>query len=282
MEEAQVRRSPPATPSRPAVDAQPGGWRLHAVPSPVPPRRLAAWERSPWAAAVAAAAVVAVLGLRAPSPQAGLAVVSTTVNHQQSVGPRQAITLSFNQPMDRAGKPDSRCWHAVKIQPATQVTMSLEDARDPGHHPGPPPGGGHRLPGDDPQDLDPEPGRPDPERRRHDRLREPAGIDEVSPSASPAPVLEPAAVGPAAGDGQAFWGPGQRCPRGHRWQRSLAVGAGRRPPRRPPSATRSSSPTPRPPAAATSTPPARLAGQPRLRLPRRGRWSFRVARPRWR
>ena len=29
----------------------------------------------------------------------------------------------------------------------------------------------------------------------------------LSPSASPAPVLEAAAVGPAASDGQAFWGP---------------------------------------------------------------------------
>ena len=72
-------------------------------------------------AAVAAAAVVVILSLRAPAP-GGLAVVASNVSHQQAVDPHQAITLSFNQPMDEQNQRSVLA--AVKIQPATQVTIA--------------------------------------------------------------------------------------------------------------------------------------------------------------
>ena len=62
-------------------------------------RRLAVWGTFGAAAALAAAAVVVALTGGTP-PSGGLAVVASNVSQQRAVDPHQAITLSFNEPMD--------------------------------------------------------------------------------------------------------------------------------------------------------------------------------------
>jgi hypothetical protein len=164
---------------------------------------LAAWGTLAVGAAVAAAAVVAIVSLRAPAP-GGLAVVASNVSHKQAVDPHQAITLSFNQPMDEQNQQSVLA--AVKIQPATQVTVAWKTpetlvitpvhplAADTDYQVTIPKTSlqsqdGQTLTADVTIDFGTQPATP------------------LGPSASPAPVLEPAVVGPAASDGQAFWGP---------------------------------------------------------------------------
>jgi hypothetical protein len=97
------------------------------------PGRLGLRHRGPrpavWAgiAAVTACAVAAAgfLVYRAgvsPPPLGGLAVVSTNVSHDPIVDPTQAITVSFNQPMDTAD--ETAVGTALVIRPATAFTVA--------------------------------------------------------------------------------------------------------------------------------------------------------------
>ena len=246
MEEARAaltadHGSRPAVAVRPA--AAPGG-RFRAR---FGPGRLAVWGTLAVGAAVAAAAVVVILGLRAPAPSA-LAVVATNVNHQQAVDPGQTITLSFNQPMDEQNQRSVLA--AVKIQPATQVTIAWKTPETLVITPV------HPLAADtDYQVTIP---KTSVQSQDGQTLNADVTIDfgtqpasPLSPSASPAPALEPAAVGPAASDGQAFWGPAGAPGVTDR-------SAGQSTPGIAPAAPASASPTgsPTPSATATGSPPA--------------------------
>ena len=172
------------------------------APAPRPgfrfaPERLAAWGSLALGAALVAAAVV--VGV-AHAPSGGLAVVASNVSHHQSVDPHQAITLSFNQPMD-----EQSVLAALKIEPATQVTVTWENpetvvvtpihplAADTDYQVTIPQGSVHSQSGQ--------------------TLTSSVTIDfgtapaTPSPTASPAPALQLETIGPAAGDAQAFWGP---------------------------------------------------------------------------
>jgi len=189
--------------SRPAVDVRPAAAPRRRFRARFGPRGLAAWGTLAVGVAVAAAAVVAILSLRAPTP-GGLAVVASNVSHQQAVDPHQAITLSFNQPMDEQNQQSVLA--AVKIQPATQVTIAWKTPETLVITPV------HPLAADtDYQVTIP---KTSVQSQDGQTLNADVTIDfgtqpaaTLSPSASPAPVLEAAAVGPAASDGQAFWGP---------------------------------------------------------------------------
>ncbi len=239
--------------ARPAVDLRPAAAPPRRAQTRFRLRGLAAWGTLALGAAVAAAAVVAVLSLRAPAP-GGLAVVAT-VNHQQSVGPRQAITLSFNQPMDEQNQQSVLA--AVKIQPATQVTIAWKTPETlvitPVHPLAADTAYQVTIPKTSIQSQDGQTLNADV---TIDFGTQPAST--VSPSASPAPVLEPAAVGPAAGDGQAFWGPAGAPGVTDGSAGSSAPAAATSTTA---SATPGGSPTPTP-AAATSTPAGSPAGSP--------------------
>ncbi len=245
MEEARASLTADQ-PARGAVAARPaaaprGGFRARFGPG-----RLAAWGTLAVGAAVAAAAVIVISDLRAPAP-GGLAVVAP-VNHQQAVDPHQAITLSFNQPMDEQNQ--KAVLAAVKIQPATQVSIAWKTpetlvitpvhplAADTDYQVTIPKTSvqsqdGQTLTADVTIDFGTQPASP------------------PSPSASPAPVLEPAVVGPAASDARAFWGPAGAPGVTDR-------SAGQSTPATASAAPTSASPTasPTPSATATGSPPA--------------------------
>lgn len=82
------------------------------------PGRLVGWGSLALGVAAVAVAVVLVVG---HVSSGGLAVVASNVSHRQSVDPQQAITLSFNQPMD-----EQSVVTALRIEPATQVTVTWE------------------------------------------------------------------------------------------------------------------------------------------------------------
>lgn len=83
------------------------------------------WGTVGTAAALAAAAIVAVtVHLALPTPGHALAVVTTNVGHNPAVDPHQAITVSFNQPMDTQ---DQTLAAKVTIQPATAFTAAWRD-----------------------------------------------------------------------------------------------------------------------------------------------------------
>lgn len=168
------------------------------------PRRLAIWGSFGVAAALAAAAAVVVALTGGTPPPGRLAVVASNVSHQRAVDPHQAITLSFNEPLN--SQSEAAVVNALKIQPATQVTVTWESAETLVVTPTHPLAadtdyqvtiakaaiqstGGQTLASNVTIDFGTQPSSP------------------PSPSASPAPVLEPAVMGTAASDGLAFWGP---------------------------------------------------------------------------
>ena len=90
------------------------------------PRRLAIWASFGAAAALAAAVVVVVALTGGTAPPGRLAVVASNVSHRQAVDPHQAITLSFNEPL--SPQSEAAVVSALKIQPATQVTVAWQSA----------------------------------------------------------------------------------------------------------------------------------------------------------
>ncbi len=84
-----------------------------------------AWGAAGTVAALAAAAVVAVtLDLTLPTGTHPLAVVTSNVSRDPAVDPHQAITLSFNQPMDTR---DQALASKLRIQPATAFTVAWKN-----------------------------------------------------------------------------------------------------------------------------------------------------------
>ena len=167
------------------------------------PRRLAVWGSFGAAAALAAAAVVVALTGGTP-PSGGLAVVASNVSQQRAVDPHQAITLSFNEPMDEQN--EQSVLSALKIEPATQVTVTWKNPETLVVTPL------HPLAAD--TDYQVTVPKSAVQSQSGQTLSSNVTIDfgtqpssPPSPSASPAPVLEPAVVGTAASDGLAFWGP---------------------------------------------------------------------------
>jgi methionine-rich copper-binding protein CopC len=168
------------------------------------PRRLAIWGGIGAAAALAAAAAVVVALTGGTPPPGGLAVVASNVSHQQAVDPHQAITLSFNEPL--SSQSEAAVVNALKIQPATQVTVAWESAETLVVTPT------HPLAADtDYQVTIPKAAILSTSGQTlASNVTIEFGTQAVAapgPTASPVPALEPAAVGPAAGDGLAFWGP---------------------------------------------------------------------------
>jgi methionine-rich copper-binding protein CopC len=90
------------------------------------PRRLAIWGSFGAAAALAASAALVVALTGGTPPPGRLAVVASNVSHRQAVDPHQAITLSFNEPL--SPQSEAAVVSALKIQPATQVTVAWESA----------------------------------------------------------------------------------------------------------------------------------------------------------
>jgi hypothetical protein len=175
--------------------------RFRFRPAPV---SLAAWGTFAVGAGLAAVAVVTILGTRTPAP-GGLALVAANVSHQRTVDTHQAITLSFNEPMDEQNRQSVLA--ALEIQPATQVTVTWKSPETLVITPI------HPLAADtDYQVTIP---RSAVHSQSGQTLTTNVTIDfgtqptaTPSPTASPVPTLEPAAVGQAASDGLPFWGPG--------------------------------------------------------------------------
>jgi hypothetical protein len=161
------------------------------------PRGAMAWGALALGVALVAGTVAAIVS---HLPASEVTVVASNVSHRRSVDPHQPITLSFNQPMDERSVAT-----ALRIEPATQVTETWENpetlvvtpthalASDTDYQVTIPPGSVHSQSGQ--------------------TLNSSVVIDfgtapsTPSPTASPAPALQPEAIGPAAGDAQAFWGP---------------------------------------------------------------------------
>lgn len=169
------------------------------------PRRLAIWGSFGAAAALAAAVVVVVVALTGgTAPPGRLAVVASNVSHRQAVDPHQAITLSFNEPL--SPQSEAAVVSALKIQPATQVTVAWQSAETLVVTPI------HPLAADtDYQVTIPKAAIQNAGGQTlASNVTIEFGTQAVAtpgPTASPVPALEPATVGPAAGDGLAFWGP---------------------------------------------------------------------------
>jgi hypothetical protein len=168
------------------------------------PGRLAVWGSFGAAAALAvAAAVVVALTSGTPRPS-GLAVVASNVSRQRAVDPHQAITLSFNEPLSQQS--EAAVVAALKIQPATQVTIAWSSAETLVLTPT------HPLAANtDYQVTIPKTAIQDTGGQTlTSNVTIEFGTQPVAtpgPTSSPVPALEPAAVGPASGDGLAFWGP---------------------------------------------------------------------------
>jgi hypothetical protein len=167
------------------------------------PRRLAVWGSFGAAAALAAAALVVAL-TNGTTPPGRLAVVASNVSHRQAVDPQQAITVSFNEPL--SPQSEAAVVNALKIQPATQVTVAWESAETLVVTPT------HPLAADtDYQVTIPKAAIQNTGGQTlSSNVTIEFGTQAVAkpgPTASPLPALEPTAVGPAAGDGRAFWGP---------------------------------------------------------------------------
>ncbi len=162
------------------------------------PGRLAGWGSLALGVAAVAVAVVLVVG---HVSSGGLAVVASNVSHHQSVDPHQAITLSFNQPMD-----EHSVLTALRIEPATQVTVTWENPETAVVTPT------HPLAADTDYQVTIPQGSV--RSQSGQTLTSSVTIDfgtapsTPSPTASPVPALQPAAVAPVAGGAQAFWGPG--------------------------------------------------------------------------
>jgi methionine-rich copper-binding protein CopC len=168
------------------------------------PRRLAIWGSFGAAAALAASAALVVALTGGTPPPGRLAVVASNVSHRQAVDPHQAITLSFNEPL--SPQSEAAVVSALKIQPATQVTVAWESAETLVVTPT------HALAADtDYQVTIPKAAIQNTGGQTlSSNVTIEFGTQAVAtpgPTASPVPALEPAAVGPAAGDGLAFWGP---------------------------------------------------------------------------
>jgi hypothetical protein len=162
------------------------------------PGRLAAWGSLALGVALVAAAIAVVVS---HAPSGRLAVVASNVSHRRTVDPHQAITLSFNQPMD-----EQSVAAVLKITPATQVSVTWENPETLVLTPL------HPLAADtDYQVTIPE-----------DAVRSQSGQTLAStvtidfgtqpatpgPTVAPVPALQATAVAWAASGAQAFWGPG--------------------------------------------------------------------------
>jgi S-DNA-T family DNA segregation ATPase FtsK/SpoIIIE len=166
------------------------------------PRRLALFGSFAAAAALAAGLVVTLTG--GPPPSGGLAVVASNVSQKRAVDPHQAITLSFNKPLSEHN--EDAVVAAVKIEPATDLTVAWQDAETLVLTPT------HPLAADtDYQVTIP---KTAVQGASGQTLSSTVTIDfgteavaAPGPAASPVPALEPAVVGPAQDDGLAFWGP---------------------------------------------------------------------------
>jgi methionine-rich copper-binding protein CopC len=170
------------------------------------PRRLAIWGSFGTAAALAAAAALVVALTSGTPPPGRLAVVASNVSHRHAVDPHQAITLSFNEPL--SAQSEAAVVNALKIHPATQVTVAWESAETLVVTPT------HPLAADtDYQVTIPKAAIQNTDGQTlFANVTIEFGTQAVAtpgPTAAPVPALEPAAVGPAAGDGMAFWGPGE-------------------------------------------------------------------------
>ena len=168
------------------------------------PRRLAIWGSFGAATALAAAAALVVAFTGGTPPPGRLAIVASNVSHRQAVDPHQAITLSFNEPL--SPQSEAAVVSALKIQPATQVTVAWQSAETLVVTPT------HPLAADtDYQVTIPKAAIQNTGGQTlSSNVTIEFGTQAVAtpgPTASPVPALEPAAVGPAAGDGLAFWGP---------------------------------------------------------------------------
>jgi len=166
------------------------------------PGRLALWGSFAAAAALAAGVVAALTSGTPPSGR--LAVVASNVSQKRAVDPHQAITLSFNEPLSE--QIEGAVVAAVKIQPATDVTVAWEGAETLVLTPT------HPLAADtDYQVTIPKTAVQNASGQTlSSNVTIDFGTEAVAtpgPAASPVPALEPAVVGPAANDGLAFWGP---------------------------------------------------------------------------
>ena len=168
------------------------------------PRRLAIWGSFGVAAALAAAAAVVVTLTGGTPPPGRLAVVASNVSHQRAVDPHQAITLSFNEPMDEQN--EQSVLSALKIEPATQVTVIWKNPETLVVTPLHPLAANTDYQVTIPKSaVQSQSGQTLSSNVTIDFGTQPSS--PPSPSASPAPVLEPAVMGTAASDGLAFWGP---------------------------------------------------------------------------
>jgi hypothetical protein len=170
------------------------------------PGRLAVWGSFGAAAALAVAAAVVVAALTGGTPPtSGLAVVASNVSQQRAVDPHQAITLSFNEPLSQQS--EAAVVAALKIQPATQVTIAWASAETLVLTPTHPLAANTDYQVTIPKTAIQNTGG----QTLSSNVTIVFGTQAVAtpgPTAPPVPALEPAAVGPAAGDGLAFWGPG--------------------------------------------------------------------------
>jgi hypothetical protein len=175
----------------------------HASRFRLAPGRLTAWGTLAVGAALAAAAAVAILNSQPPAP--GRLAIVANVSHQQQVDPRQAITLSFNEPVD--ARSEQAVLGSLKIEPATQVTVTWKNPETLVVTPI------HPLAANtDYQVTIP---KSAVQSQSGQTLSSDVTIDfgtqpAPTPTAtgSPVPALVPVVVGPAASDGLAFWGPG--------------------------------------------------------------------------
>ncbi|MGO8686343.1 MAG: Ig-like domain-containing protein [Candidatus Dormibacteria bacterium] len=162
------------------------------------PGRLVGWGSLALGVAAVAVAVVLVVG---HVSSGGLAVVASNVSHRQSVDPQQAITLSFNQPMD-----EQSVVTALRIEPATQVTVTWEGPETAVVTPS------HPLAADTDYQVTLPQGsvRSQSGQTLASSVTIDFGTAPSTPSstASPLPLLQPAAVAQVSGDARAFWGPG--------------------------------------------------------------------------
>jgi hypothetical protein len=189
----RTARAPQAPPTR-RVPRR--GFRLRLAPG-----GLMAWGALGVGAAMVAGALVLLVD-RTPAPT--LAVVASNVAHQQAFDTHQAITLSFNEPMDQQNQQSVLA--ALRIQPATQVTVAWNGSETLVITPVHP-----LAPDTDYQVTIP---KAAVESQNGQTLSADVTLQfgtqpapTVGPTGSPVPALEPAVVGPAANDGLAFWGP---------------------------------------------------------------------------
>ncbi len=168
--------------------------------------RIGAWATFGVGAALAAAAIFTwAIRQEAPSPPPALAVVTTNVSHDARVDPHQAITVSFNQPMDTSNT--TPLVTQLKIQPATAFTVAWKGAATLVVTPA------HPLA----TDTDYRVTIPRAALRSQSGEILQTGVTITfgtsatptpGPTPSPVPTLPTTAVGPAAAGGIAFWGEG--------------------------------------------------------------------------